>query len=190
MLGTLALSRGVPMLLAGDELSRTQRGNNNAFCQDNALSWLDWSALDDPARDLRPWVAAALHLRRVLRFARRDAFFTGTSITGSTADRDVRWFEPDGRELDGAAWQDPSQRGLGVLFTSPGGIAEAPERLFLALNPGPDMLAFRLPSPPDTPGWRLALDGGDRRTTAAAVIACGGQISLLPGDLMALLPAT
>ncbi|MEX1827265.1 glycogen debranching protein GlgX [Luteibacter sp. CQ10] len=192
MLCTLALSRGVPMLLAGDELSRTQRGNNNAFCQDNDLSWIHWQALGDPLLDLRACVAAALRLRRSLRFFRVDAFFSGVPPAGAATDADVRWFEPDGRELDASAWNDVSQRGLGVLFTDPPNEAGALERLFLAMNPGDATLAFRLPAPPGTRAWRIVLDSDDAgiASATASTIPCGSLLDLVPGQLLALVSAS
>ena len=184
MLATLALSRGVPMVLAGDELSRTQHGNNNAFCQDNALSWLDWTAIEDPMRDLRPWLARALQLRRRFRFPRVDAFFRGATAI-HVDDRDIRWSEPDGSELDSAGWADTAERALGVLVTGPGEGDAVNERIFLALNPGEHERTFRLPAPPGTEAWFVVLDA-DRPPTAAAVLGCGSEVSIPPTGMLVL----
>ncbi|SEO94031.1 glycogen debranching enzyme GlgX [Luteibacter sp. UNC138MFCol5.1] len=187
MLGTLALSRGVPMLLAGDELSRTQLGNNNAFCQDNAISWLDWSALGDPTRDLSDWVAAALRLRRMFTFPRVDAFYTGTSITGEIDDRDIRWFEPDGGELDAQAWENGAQCGLGMLVSGTVSANGPRERVFLALNPGKTSRAFHLPAPAGATTWRIVLDSDKGACTAAnAVVAYGSGVQLAAHSMLVL----
>ncbi|NID14623.1 glycogen debranching protein GlgX [Luteibacter yeojuensis] len=186
MLGTLALSRGVPMFLAGDELSRTQLGNNNAFCQDNAMSWLDWSALGDPARDLRAWIADALSLRRRLRCLRLDAFYMGTSPSDVADDRDLRWFEPDGREMDDAAWEDGVQRGLAILVSGPSMPGKPRDRLFLALNPGHATLPFSLPAPRGIRAWRIVLDSDDDTgATRGRVVPCGSPVDVVPGGWLA-----
>lgn len=189
MLGTLALSRGVPMFLAGDELSRTQLGNNNAFCQDNPMSWLDWSALGDSGRDLRAWIADALALRRRLPFLRLDAFYTGTSPGGVADDSDIRWFEPDGREMNDASWNDNVQRALAVLVSGPLLAEERRERLYLALNPGLGPVPFHLPAPRGMGAWRVVLDNGDAAgTTRGNILSCGSLVDVPPGGLLVFEP--
>lgn len=186
LLGTLLLSRGVPMLLAGDELSHTQRGNNNAFCQDNELTWLDWSARGDAMRDLRAVVRQALALRRGLQLFDEDAFFTGASSSGEPDDRDIRWLQPDGSELAGDAWNDATQPGLGVLVSGPARAGER-DRLFLAFNAGDAPRSFRLPAPRGLHGWLVALDSDAIAQDGAACLhAPGGLASVPPGGLLAL----
>jgi glycogen debranching enzyme GlgX len=117
-MATLLLSTGVPMLVAGDERGRTQLGNNNAFCHDSELSWLDWT--DDP-------VWAPLHdlTRRLIRLRadhpvlRQPHFFEGGPVGGADR-RDVVWLQPDGREMDHAAWVDGSRATLGILLAGDG----------------------------------------------------------------------
>ena len=99
LLATLLLSTGVPMLTAGDELGRTQQGNNNAYCQDNEISWLDWKAVDE---DLLAFVTRLVALRRSSPVLRQEAFFEGHEIPGTVrtgGTRDLAWFAPDGGQL-------------------------------------------------------------------------------------------
>jgi len=188
MLGTLLFSRGVPMLLAGDELSQTQLGNNNAFCQDNELAWLDWTARGDPVRDLRAFVRQALALRRGLRLLDEDTFFTGVSPSGDPDDQDIRWLQPDGTELVADAWNDAAQAGLGVLVAGPT-LAGDRDRLFLAFNAGDVPLPFCLPSPHGVDGWLVALDSDAVAPDGAADLHAPGSLATVPpGGLLALVP--
>jgi glycogen operon protein len=115
-LATLLLSQGVPLITAGDELGRTQGGNNNAYCLDDETSWVDWAARDKP---LREFVRRLLHLRAAHPALRRRAFFLGRSPegveAGPSAMPDVAWYGLDGRELREADWHDPERRALAVF---------------------------------------------------------------------------
>src|SRR5256885_17043970 len=95
LLMTLFLSQGVPMLLHGDELGRTQRGNHNAYCQDNELSWVDWSSAD---QELAAFTAALIAMRREHPVFRRRRFFAGRPIRGGDDLRDIAWFTESGKE--------------------------------------------------------------------------------------------
>jgi isoamylase len=110
-LATLLLSQGVPMLLAGDELSRTQRGNNNAYCQDNELSWLSWAQRDE---DLLAFTRAVIALRRHHPTFRRRRFFEGRPIWGQ--DADIRWLRTDGREMTEQDWHTGFAKSFGVFL--------------------------------------------------------------------------
>jgi isoamylase len=136
---TLACSRGVPMLLAGDELGRTQSGNNNAYCQDNETSWMDWSLLERNEEVFR-FARAVLALRRAHPVLRREAFYT---------DEDVSWFAPDGHRPD---WSDPGARQLAALVRGDGC------DLYLMFNSAPENATFRLPAARAGRSWRLAID--------------------------------
>ncbi|HVI56003.1 MAG TPA: glycogen debranching protein GlgX [Luteibacter sp.] len=188
MLATLALSRGVPMLLAGDELSRTQRGNNNAFCQDNALSWVDWTARDDPLRDLRAFVTQAFAWRRQWRSPRMDAFFSGTAPSAHPDDKDIRWFEPSGTEVESTRWDDAGKLGLGALMTLHGPAAWDPERLFLAFNPTDAILSFRLPAPDGVQSWCTVLDADSVQQESASVHLAGADVCVPSGGLLVWVP--
>ena len=107
MLLTLLLSAGVPMVLGGDELGRTQRGNNNAYCQDNEITWFDWSAID---RELLQFTRKLIALRRRHPVFRRRRFLTGPAAA------DLRWFIPSGAEMTDQNWADPGARSIAVLI--------------------------------------------------------------------------
>jgi glycogen operon protein len=135
LFATLALALGVPMLSHGDELSRTQRGNNNAYCQDNELGWLDWR-LDDERRAFLDFARRLLALRRA-----NPAFATTRFLT----DADVAWLGPDATPLGPVAWRDPGLRAFAMLL---GGAT------LLLLNAGSRSCLFALPSPPEGAVWR------------------------------------
>src|SRR4030095_7895372 len=101
-LATLLLSQGVPMLLAGDEFGQTQHGNNNAYCQDSPLAWLDWN-LSGEQRSLLDFTRAVMHLRKSQPVFRRRHFFQGRPIHGAEA-KDIYWIKSDGTEMSDADW--------------------------------------------------------------------------------------
>ncbi|MFO0567814.1 MAG: glycogen debranching protein GlgX [Polyangiaceae bacterium] len=113
-LATLAFSQGVPMLSHGDELGRTQRGNNNAYCQDNELSWVDWEMTPEK-RELLGFARKVLRIRASNPVFRRRKFFAGDPVT-DTGIKDVLWLRSDGREMTSSDWQDPKNRVLGMLI--------------------------------------------------------------------------
>jgi isoamylase len=136
---TLAVSRGIPMLLAGDEFRRSQRGNNNAYCQDNEISWVDWSLLQRHDEIFR-FACCALAFRRAHAVLRREAFYTG---------EDVQWFDPKGNHPD---WVDSQQKVLACLVRGQDG----PD-LYLMFNASEESMVFVLM--PLWPGsWRLIVD--------------------------------
>jgi len=137
---TLAIARGVPMLLGGDEFRRTQRGNNNAYCQDNETSWVDWS-LGERHRELVRFAGQLFAFRRVHAVLRREAFYS---------DQDIQWFDPGGRSPD---WLDPSQKSLACWVHG----QEGPD-LYLMFNAATDPASFVLPELAHSERWRLAID--------------------------------
>jgi isoamylase len=151
MLTTLFFSQGVPMLLAGDELYRTQGGNNNAYCQDNEISWVDWSGLkaDDSLLDFVRGLSA---LRRARPELRRDTFLKGALHASHS--RDICWWHAAGHEMSDGEWNDPELRCLGVGL---GGTASAPE-LMLLLNPTESECEFHLPANASGNGWEVVID--------------------------------
>jgi len=117
-LATLLLSQGVPMLLAGDEVGRTQRGNNNAYCQDSELSWFDWDlGLLDDNRELLAFVQRLVRVRQRHPIFRRRHFFRGIQANGL---RDILWFNPDGREINYDEWTHDHARCLGMYLPGTG----------------------------------------------------------------------
>jgi glycogen operon protein len=128
------------MLLGGDEFRRTQRGNNNAYCQDNETSWLDWSLRRRHDEILR-FARNVLALRRAHPVLRREAFYTH---------EDIQWFDPHGRSPD---WSDSRARSLACLIRA----KDAPA-LYLMFNADPEPIGFVLPVPPRLRPWRVAVD--------------------------------
>jgi isoamylase len=170
LMATLVCSQGVRMLLGGDELGRTQRGNNNAFCQDNEISWVDWQ-LTPADREFLAFTRRAIELFRLHAVLRRRSFFRG--LRGDSGRRDVRWLRPDGGEMTQADWDDPEQRLLGMLL--PGEATdEVNERgrpihgrtLLLLLNAGTRSRAFVLPHVERPGAWQELLNTAKPGSTA------------------------
>jgi len=163
LIGTLAFAQGVPMLSHGDELGRTQRGNNNAYCHDSELTWVDWE-IDDEARDLLAFCQRAFELRRENPVFRRRRFFRGESLRSGA--RDVVWLGHDGKPLAEDDWNAPSLC-LGMAIpaesadaTDESGAALIARTVLLLQNGGAHDVQFPLPSPSteDPPGvWRERL---------------------------------
>jgi len=166
-LATLLLSQGLPMLLAGDEIARTQKGNNNAYCQDNELSWIDWSKLDDN-RDLLAYVRRLIRIRLDHPVFRRSSFFLGDPADESNV-KDVVWLSPEGREMTEADWNRPHNRCLGVRYAATAEMETEtytrrldPHSFLLLMNAGEEPVDFVLPAIPTDRRWHWILD-----TTAA-----------------------
>ncbi len=149
-MATLFLSQGVPMLQAGDEFARTQRGNNNAYCQDNDISWVDWR-LRAVNHDLLEFVQLLAQLRRRHVEFRRETFLKGAASRAHV--KDVKWLHAGGREMTQADWQDASLRTLGIWFGEQTGSVE---HLLLLVNSSNAVQSFVLPAAPaDAPWIRL-----------------------------------
>jgi isoamylase len=159
---TLFCSQGVPMLLAGDELGRTQRGNNNAYCQDNDISYVDWEAAGKHA-GLLDFTCDLIALRREHPVFRRRRFFSG-ELGGR---RDISWLTPAGTEMTEADWRASYARSLGVLLngeaiTEPGPRGETitDQSFLLLFNANDQPVTFTLPGAEVAPGWDLVVDTG------------------------------
>ena len=155
LLATVLFSQGVPMISGGDELARTQNGNNNAYCQDNEISWYDWTP--DPLRErLLTFTARLIELRKAHPNLRRKKFFQDRVIHNSEA-RDIAWYGTDGKELDQGAWENVGwMRTLGMMLNgSTLGIKDAMGNyvkdcsFLLLLNAHHEEVTFILPPPPD-----------------------------------------
>jgi len=166
LLATLMLSQGVPMISHGDELGRTQHGNNNAYCQDNELAWIDWD-LTPEKRQLLQFTSRLVHFRLAQPTLRRRKYFQGRSIRGSGI-KDVAWLTPDGNEMDDAAWHSGFVRSLGMLLSG-SAIEEVDERgqlilgdTVLALLNGHDrQVPFTLPLVEGDQQWQRVFDTFD-----------------------------
>ncbi|MET7753817.1 glycogen debranching protein GlgX [Streptomyces sp. NPDC005389] len=186
LLTTLLLSTGVPMLVAGDEMGRTQGGNNNAYCQDNATGWLDWALPDDPGRaQLLALTRRLLALRHDHPVLRRRAFFSGRP-QGTDGLRDLAWFTAEGAEMTEPDWYAPTATlGLYLSGRDIPGRDERGEQItddsFLAvLHAGPRPLEFRLPGPPWAETYELVVDTGreDQSAPPGTEHAGGGTITV------------
>ena len=189
---TLLLAQGVPMLLAGDELGRTQRGNNNAYCQDNAVSWCNWE-LDARARALLAFTRWLIALRRAHPVFRRRRFFQGRPIYGSFL-ADVGWWAPDGHEMTEEEWVSGHVQCLGVFLNGeaigepgPRGERVTDDSFLVLLNGGAERVAFVLPDERWAPAYELELDTADDARRANAFKA--GSIVDLEGRSIVLLRA-
>ena len=162
-LATLFLSQGVPMLLGGDELGRTQGGNNNAWCQDNEISWLDWDAADG---ELREFVRRMIALRQEHPVFRRSSFLTGEA--GESGLPDVWWFRPDGRRMTQRDWTAAETKTLGVFLNgdeirarTPHGEEIADDSFLLLFNAHFEPVEFTLPTRRFGARWQVELATGD-----------------------------
>ena len=161
MLATLLLAQGTPMLLAGDEFGRTQQGNNNAYCQDNEISWVNWE-FGQPQVELAEFVRKVIALRRSFPILRRSRFLTGEYNADLDA-KDVRWLTPDATDMEAEHWQHGHARCFGMLMD---GRAQASgirrpamdSTVLLILNAHHDVVNFTLPEVVGGTTWRCLLD--------------------------------
>ena len=197
LLATLFCSQGVPMLLAGDELGRTQGGNNNAYCQDNEVSWVDWSLADSHA-DLLEFARELAAFRREHPVFRRRRFFRGGDGGGGLAD--IAWLTPSGGEVADQDWKTPYARAMmvflnGDAITEPGPRGEPvrDDTFLILLSANQDPVTFTLPGPRLGRCWAVTLDTaagqaaeGSTAEGGAAEHRPGGQIVLAGHSMMVL----
>ncbi|MCW5977444.1 MAG: glycogen debranching protein GlgX [Bryobacteraceae bacterium] len=177
-MATLLLSQGVPMISGGDELSRTQRGNNNAYCQDNEISWYRWN-LTPEQEDFLEFVQYVIRLRREEPVLQRRKFFQGRPIRGSET-KDLSWFEPSGNEMDDTAWDNPNSRTFGLRLVGEGldewneaGEPLTAHTLFVMLNAHHDAVQFKLPEPAAGSRWDPILDTSEEKVGRKRAIRQG-----------------
>jgi isoamylase len=170
-LATLLFSQGVPMLCAGDELGRTQLGDNNAYCQDNEISWLHWD-LTPEQRQLGDFVRRALALMKEHPVFQRRKFFQGRALRGSGV-KDVCFFEPSGAEMTDAAWSSEFVKCLGIRLAGDAlddvdkkGHPIVDDTILWLLNAHHEKIAFALPAPSPGQAWELLLDTADPSASA------------------------
>ena len=177
ILATLLLSLGTPMLLAGDEFGRTQNGNNNAYCQDDDISWVQWNAITAEAAVLRDFVRYLIALRRRHRIFSRPRFLRGEVVSGEGL-KDITWLTPEGREAGHEDWNNPLAHCIGYVlgggageFFTPGGQRDIDDSFLVMLNAYHDDIDFNMPKLPIDGRWRPLVDTslerglveGDRR---------------------------
>jgi glycogen operon protein len=190
LMATLMLSVGVPMISGGDELGRSQRGNNNAYCQDNEISWTPW----DNTPERREFLDFTRRLIRIWKdhpVLRRRKFFQGRRIRGADV-LDIAWLDPSGREMTDQTWSAPDVRCLGVRLNGDA-INEVDERgsrifgdtLLLMLNAGEQPVAFTLPATAPEERWETLIDTADPWAPPRRLRA-GGRYELLPRSMAVL----
>jgi glycogen operon protein len=170
---TLLLSAGVPLLLGGDELGRSQRGNNNAYCQDNEITWFDWKAVD---RQMLDFTTELIALRRRHPAFRRRRYYTGKAAS------DLRWFTTSGAEMTAEEWSDPSARSVALFIDGsmdpdegPDGTPIIDDDFFVLLNAWWGPLTFTVPDDLRNRRWDIACDSFDpaRKITASQELTVG-----------------
>ncbi len=184
-LATLLLSQGIPMLLAGDELGRTQGGNNNAWCQDNEISWLDWESAD---RELHEFTRRVIALRREHPVFRRSSFLSGAA--GESGLPDVWWFRPDGRRMTQRDWTAAETKTLGVFLNgheirarTTHGEEIADDSFLLLLNAHFEPVVFTLPTRRFGARWQIELATGE---APAATLAARARVAVEEHSLLLL----
>jgi len=162
-LTTLMLSQGVPMLAGGDEVSRSQMGNNNCYCQDNELTWYDWD-LDEPRKRLLKLTSELIQLRKDHPNLHRRKFFQDRKIRGSVV-RDVAWYGTDSNELSDEVWGQEWNKSIAVMFNGKtlgvmdeDGNQVMDDSFLIIVNAADQGVEYVLPSPPDKTPWRQVLD--------------------------------
>ncbi len=191
LMATLLLSTGVPMITMGDEVRRTQGGNNNAYCQDNPLSWLSWEH-DADARALQSLVSRLVRLRRQHPVFRQKAFFQGHAL-GEDGVKDLAWFDAEGRELTDEDWFAPAVptlamyvNGRGIRTRGPRGEKVEDDSFLVVLHPGPNEGQLLLPKPPWATSYAVLLDTAREDGVREAVYEPGDQLALVARSVVLL----
>ncbi|MHB1211252.1 MAG: glycogen debranching protein GlgX [Candidatus Nanopelagicales bacterium] len=190
MLATLLLSTGVPMICGGDEFGRTQRGNNNAYCQDNAISWYDWT-WQSWQSDLKVFASQVLQLRRTHRAFRQRYFFDGRPLHEG-GPKDLAWIGPDGHEVSADAWHEADARSLGMFLagelhgTDHEGHPLRDASFLVILHAGTEPLEFVLPGPPYGSGYVPIIDTTTGQAVEEGPVSpAGTTIAVPPRSLIA-----
>ncbi|MEV4736166.1 MULTISPECIES: glycogen debranching protein GlgX [unclassified Microbacterium] len=190
-LATLLLSQGVPMIAHGDELGRTQHGNNNGYAQDNEITWVDWESADLP---LVEFTAAVAKLRRNHPTFRRSRFFDGRPVRSEDGERvpDVVWLRPDGRRMEPEDWDNGFGLAVGVFLNGQGirekdrrGQAVTDQNFLVYFHSGTDAVDGVLPDARHGAAWDIVVDTYGERAGEHA-LAAGAAITLEPTSLLVL----
>src|SRR5258708_4632101 len=179
LLATLLFSQGTPMLLAGDEFGRSQRGNNNAYCQDNEISWLDWAGIGEAEQELVAFVRRLIALRRQYPVIRWPRFLHGHHRSPEGV-KDITWLSPTGTEMTQEQRQDGQRRCVGLMLngeaetqTDASGTPIACPLLILLINGGAETEDFVLPAVPGGIGWSKLIDTAQDGEPAKELIGFG-----------------
>jgi glycogen operon protein len=177
LLATLLLSQGTPMMLSGDEFGHTQDGNNNVYCQDNELAWLNWENITSDGQSLIEFVRRVIALRQAFPVLRRNRFMTG-EYNADLDVRDVRWLSPEATDIEAEQWQDTQARCFGMLMD---GRAQASgikrpamdATVLLVVNSHHDVVRFKLPEVTGGTTWRCLLDTNVPEADEVATFSTG-----------------
>ena len=187
-LTTLLVSQGVPMIIGGDELGRTQQGNNNAYCQDNEISWFDWEHAD---RNLVEFTRRVIAFRKEHPSFRRRRWFKGRPIRGKGA-TDIGWFKPEGSEMSDVDWNEWFAKSFAMFLNGEGlapderGRRVTDASFLLLFNAHVDTVAFKLPGAPWGSRWQPVLDTADDGKTAGDPVAAGTELQRIGLSLLVL----
>ena len=178
MLATLLFSRGTPMILAGDEFGRTQGGNNNAYCQDNEISWLNWN-FGEREQALVHFVSKITGLRRRLPVLHRTRWLTA-EWNEELGVKDVTWLKPSGEEMDDGAWQDGNAKCMGLLLDGRAQVSGITRRaedatVLIVLNSYHDAIPMKLPEVTGGRGWRCLVDTNQTVEPGDGELAFGAE---------------
>ncbi len=191
-IATLFLSQGVPMLAHGDELGRTQSGNNNGYCQDSELTWVDWTSVDV---DLLAFTRQVAGLRRQHPVFRRRRFFDGRPVRRRGADAlpDIAWFTPEGDEMTEEDWEAPFGRAIAVYLNGQGipdsdarGDRVVDESFLLCFSAHSEPIDFHVPNADYGAAWHVVLDTGRPDLDDGKVVDAGGVVPVGPRALVVL----
>ena len=164
-LACLLLAQGTPLILAGDEVGNSQAGNNNAYCQDNEVGWVDWQGLGRPGDDLIDFIGLLTGLRRKFGQIRARRWLDGRRADGSYG---VLWLTPSAAEMTEQDWNFPEGRFLAYVL---GPIQEGQPPVFIVLNAAPEEIAFTLPKLPEYKTWQLVLNSAEVKQTVTRLPA-------------------
>ena len=194
MITTLLLSQGLPMLVAGDEFGRSQHGNNNAYCQDNPIGWIDWDGIGDQNLAFLDFVRGVVRLRRDHIVFHRNRFFHTRFIPG-TEIQDITWLRPDGNEMTEADWSDADLRSLSFLIRGEAGEyhvtalgePQPDDSFFVVLNAAAAAVTWTIPRLGDDEQWHLLIDTDrDEAGPGGEVLRGGDGYAVQPRSLILL----
>jgi isoamylase len=191
LMTTLLISQGVPMILHGDEVARTQRGNNNAYCQDNEVTWQPWD-LDDEQRRMLEWTRRVVDFRKNHRVLRRRTYFQGRPIRGAEI-KDVSWLRPDGNEMSEEEWNNESVRALALWLAGAAvdlkdeqGNRVIGDTVVIMMNSSDEPVEFKLPPTIESRRWEFVLDTARPQVAPGRERRRGGRSYRLVGRSMAI----
>jgi glycogen operon protein len=179
IVATMLLSQGTPMLLMGDEVGRSQNGNNNAYCQDNEIAWQTWKEIGKRDAAFMAFVQGVMRIRKRYRLLRHSRFLHGEPVDDNGT-RSVTWLRPDGKEMEPASWTDATAKVVGLL------LSDAKTRLLILVNAYHEGISFALPNSGLAETWDLridtfegSIDPPDRSYAAGATVMLEGRTLLL-----------